>query len=296
MARVQANGIAIEYEIAGNADAPVMVLIHGVGAQLVRWPEGFCDRLVAAGFRVLRFDNRDIGLSSHAEGDVPHLAAVTAAARDGRSPELPYTLKDMAADTAGLLDALSIARAHVLGVSLGGMIAQVLAIEHPERVRSLAIVMSNSGNPEMPPANPETSTMLAKAAPDPFTDREAYLAHQVELNRALGSPLYPAREEELRAFAARSADRAWNPQGPGRQLAASRGAADRRAALRNIEVPTLVIHGADDPLIPVECGEDIAENVPGAWMLKIRGMGHDLPSELFDLFVATVAANAARAT
>jgi pimeloyl-ACP methyl ester carboxylesterase len=295
MAQAQANGIRLEYELSGADDGPVLLMIHGVGAQLVRWPQPLCQAFERAGFRVLRFDNRDIGRSTHMnQAPVPDLAAVVEARRQGREPELPYTLSDMAADTVGLLDALGIARAHVLGVSLGGMVAQVMAIEHRARVRSLNLFMSQSGNPDLPGSEPEAMAILSKRAPDPQDDREGYLCHQVELNRSLGSPDYPAHETELRAFATLAAERAWNPAGPARQLAAARGAADRRPALGTLAVPALVVHGVEDPLIPVEHGADLARALKGAWLLEVNGMGHDLPAELTELFVAAVAANCAR--
>ena len=296
MAQAQANGITIEYELAGPAEGPVLLMIHGVGAQLVRWPQALCDKFANAGFRTLRFDNRDVGLSSHMDGaPVPDIGTVVEARRQGREPQLPYTLSDIARDTVGLLDALGIDAAHVLGVSLGGMVAQVMAIEHRHRVLSLNVMMSQSGNPDLPPSNPDAMAILAKLAPDPREDREAYLSHQVLLNRTLGSPDYPAPEAELRNFAAITADRAWNPAGQARQLAAARGASDRRLQLRELSVPALVIHGVDDPLIPVAGGADIARNIKGAWLLEVNGMGHDIPAELIDLFVASVSANCARA-
>ena len=296
MAQAKANGITIEYEMSGPADAPVLLMIHGVGAQLIRWPQALIDRFHRAGFRTLRFDNRDIGLSTHMDSaPVPDIAAVVAARRQGREPELAYTLSDLAADTTSLLDALNIAGAHVLGVSLGGMVAQVMAIEHRARVLSLNIFMSHSGNPDLPASQPEAMAILSKRAPDPFADREAFLAHQVALNRALGSPGYPASEAELRTFAAQAADRAFYPLGPARQMAATRGAGDRRPLLRQLSVPALIVHGGDDPLFPPECGTDLAQSIKGAWLLAAGGMGHDLPAELFALFVCTVSANCARA-
>lgn len=296
MARAQANGITLEYERSGPADGAPLLLIHGVGAQLIRWPRALLDGLAAQGFATIRYDSRDIGLSTHMDGaPVPDLAAVTAALARGEAPDLPYTLSDLAADAAGLLDALGIASAHVVGVSLGGMVAQMLAIECPARVRSLAVLMSTSGNPALPGANPAALAKLAAVPPRPDGDIEGYLAHSVALNRALGSPAYPTPEADLRAFAAEAAKRAYYPIGAARQLAAGRGAADRRAALRALTVPTLVIHGADDPLIPAIAGEDIADNVPDSWLLRLRGMGHDLPDALCDLFAGAIAANARRA-
>ncbi|MBV1687308.1 alpha/beta hydrolase [Novosphingobium sp. G106] len=296
MARSRANGIEIEYELSGPEGGPVLMLIHGVGAQLIRWPPALIERFERAGFRTLRFDNRDVGLSSHLNHlGIPDIAAIVAARAAGGEPELPYSLSDMAADTAGLLDALGIAQAHVLGVSLGGMVGQVLAIEHRARVRSLNLFMTQSGNPDLPPSDPGALAILSKRAPDPQEDREAFLSHQAALNRALGSPDYPAPESELRAFAALAADRAYNPAGPARQLAAARGAPDRRPQLRALSVPALVVHGRNDPLFPPECGTDLARSIPGSWLLEPGGMGHDLPAELIDLFVETVRANCARA-
>lgn len=296
MARIAANGITLEYEVSGPDDGQPLLLIHGLGAQLVRWPQGLLDRLAAAGFRLIRYDSRDVGLSTHMDGaPVPDLGEVTRAKAEGRAVDLPYTLSDLAADAAALLAGLGVESAHVVGVSLGGMVAQVLAIEHPQRVRSLAIVMSQSGNPEMPGSDPAALARLAAVAPDPAKDPEAFLRHQVDLNRTLGSPLYPVPEADLRAFAAAAAARSYYPVGSARQLAASRGAPDRRPALQRLAVPALVIHGADDPLIKAVCGQDVAANIPGAWLLLISGMGHDLPEALHDVLAANIAANAARA-
>ena len=202
MAQVEANGIRLEYELSGPEDGPPLLLIHGVGAQLIRWPQGLCDALVAAGFRLLRYDSRDIGLSTRmTDAGIPDLAAVMAARKAGREPELAYTLADLADDAAALLMALDIPAAHVVGVSLGGMVAQQLAIAHPARVLSMTSIMSQSGNPDMPGADPAAMARLAAVAPDPNVDREGYLAHQVSLNQALGSPRYPTSEAELRRIA-----------------------------------------------------------------------------------------------
>ena len=295
MTQVSANGIMLEYALSGPEDGQPLLLIHGVGAQLIRWPQSLLDALAAAGFRLLRYDSRDIGLSTHmSDAAVPDLAEVTAARKAGREPELPYTLADLADDAACLLAGLGIPAAHVVGVSLGGMVAQQLAIAHPERVSSMVSIMSQSGNPEMPGAEPAALAKLAAVAPDPKRDREAYLAHQVSLNQALGSPAYPTPEAELRRMAGLSADRAYAPAGAARQLAAGRGAPDRRPDLRQIACPALVIHGSEDPLIPPICGQDTADNVPGAWFLRINGMGHDLPDQLTGIFAAAIAENCAR--
>jgi len=293
---VQANGIEIACEISGSENGRPLLLIHGLGAQLVRWPPGFCALLEARGYRLIRIDNRDVGLSTHFhDAPMPDLSEVERAVAEGKAPEIPYTLSDMAADAAGLLDALGLEAAHVLGVSLGGMITQVMAIEHPRRVLSATVMMSQNGNPEMPGTSAEAMAVLATPAPDPASDWEGYLAHQVNLNRVLGSPIYPTPEEELRALSALAAERSFDPAGAGRQLAAARAIPDLRPALRQLDVPALVIHGADDPLLSHVHGQDIAEAIPGAWYLKVHGMGHDLPPQLFDLFERAISANCARA-
>ena len=295
MSQVRANGITLEYELSGPEDGAPLLLIHGVGAQLIRWPQSLCNALAGAGFRLLCYDSRDIGLSTHmVDAGVPDLAAVLAARKAGQEPALPYSLADLADDAAALLTALGITAAHVVGVSLGGMVAQHMAIAHPGQVLSLASIMSHSGNPDLPGSSPAALAKLAAVAPDPAIDREAYLAHQVSLNQVLGSPAYPTPEGELRRMAARVADRAYYPAGAARQLAAGRGAADRRPALRALTIPTLVIHGTHDPLMPAICGQDVADNVPGAWFLRINGMGHDLPEQLTDIIAAAIAANCAR--
>jgi pimeloyl-ACP methyl ester carboxylesterase len=293
MPQAQSNGIRLEYEVLGSRDREPLLMIHGVGAQLIQWPQGLCDSLVSAGFRVIRYDSRDTGLSTHFDGaPIPDPAAVFAARRRGEEPSLPYTISDMAADAAGLLDALEIERAHVLGVSLGGQVAQALAIEHPGRVLSLALMMTYSGNPEVAPASPTalagvTSTGLPQ-------NEETILQNAVDMARSIGSPAYPAAETVIRERALAVARRAHHPAGAARHLAAGRGAPDRRKGLQALAIPTLVIHGDCDPLVPPACGRDIARNVKGALMLGIDGMGHDMPPELFYTFVSAVAANARR--
>jgi len=296
MAAARTNGIEIAYEVSGPEDGRPLLMIHGLGAQLVRWPPAFCDLLEARGYRLVRIDNRDVGLSTHfRDMPVPDFDEVMQAKAEGKAPDIPYTLSDMAADAVGLLDALGIEAAHVLGVSLGGMITQVMAIDHPSRVLSATIMMSQNGNPDMPGPNPEAMAILSTPAPDPVADREDFLAHQVHLNQALGSPDYATPVEELRELCALAADRAFDPAGSGRQLAAVWALDDLRPALGQLAVPALVIHGADDPLLSPVHGQDIADAIPGAWFLKVNGMGHDLPPQLFDLFEKAISANCARA-
>jgi pimeloyl-ACP methyl ester carboxylesterase len=296
MPQAQANGITLEYEVCGRPDGRPLLLIHGLGAQLIRWPQALVDGFAAAGFRVIRYDSRDVGLSTHMDAaPVPDLAAALEACRRGEDPGLPYTVADLARDAAGLLDRLGIERADVLGVSLGGQVAQTLAAAQPERLLSLNVFMSHSGAPELPPAQPQALAQLTGAAPDPFAAEAAFLDNAVAMGRALGSPDYPIPEADLRRFALAAARRAYYPAGAARQLAAGRTAPDMRPALRRLDIPTLVVHGADDPLIPLAGGEDIARNVEGSLLLTIKGMGHDLPPQLFEVFIDAVAMNVRRA-
>jgi pimeloyl-ACP methyl ester carboxylesterase len=294
--RARANGIELEYEVSGPQDGPPLLLIQGLGAQLIRWPPALCDGLAAAGYRVVRYDHRDIGLSTRLDdAPLPDLEAAMAARLRGEEPDIPYAVSDLAADAAGLLDALDIARAHVFGVSLGGQVAQALATGRPARVRSLALMMTHTSNPALPTPNSPALAILTTPAPNPAEDEEAFVANSLKVARAIGSPDYPIPEAELRAFALAQARRAYYPAGVARQLAAGRTAPDVREALRRLDVPTVVIHGAQDPLVPVACAEDIASNIRRAMILVIRGMGHDLPPQLCDAFASAIAANARRA-
>jgi pimeloyl-ACP methyl ester carboxylesterase len=275
MPKLRANGIEIEAELSGPEDGRPLLLVMGLGSQLIHWHEGFCRGLEARGFRLVRFDNRDVGLSTWLDDrPAPEVQELIARVRAGDAPAVPYLLSDMAADTAGLLDALELERAHVLGVSMGGMIAQTLALEHPERVASLISVMSTTGDPGLPPATPEAMEALLRPAPE---QREAYVEHIVANWRLFGSPGFPFDEAFVRDRAARAFDRAFHPQGAQRQLAAILASGSRREALRGLDVPALVIHGDSDPLVPVEGGRDTAEAIPGAVLEIVEGMGHDLP-------------------
>ena len=286
------DGITLEYETHGDAADPAVLLIMGLGAQLTLWPIELVEALVARGFFVIRHDNRDIGLSTKfSEAGVPDMQGVVMALMGGKTPDIPYTLGDMAGDAVAVLDAAGVDRAHVVGASMGGMIAQLVAVEHPERVLSLTSIMSSTGNPTLPPAKPEV--MAALLAP---IDQQADLAAAVErgtmLWRTIGSPGYPADPERLRAHVARDYNRSFHPTGPARQMAAIVADGDRRARLAQIKAPTLVIHGADDPLVPVEGGRDTAACIPGATIREIPGMGHDLPLELVDEIAEAIADHA----
>jgi pimeloyl-ACP methyl ester carboxylesterase len=286
MPRARANGIEIEYEEFGNAcDEPVL-LIMGLGAQMILWDEPFCESLAGRGYRVIRFDNRDVGLSSWLDHlGVPNLLAVMSARLLGRKIDAPYLVSDMAADAAALVGALGLDAAHVVGASMGGMIAQTMAIEHPGRVLSLTSIMSTSGEPSLPQPKLEAREALLSPAP---RDREQAIERAVRIFRAIGSPGFPFDEERIRGHAARSFDRAFNPAGAARQLTAIVASGSRKRALAALSVPALVIHGRDDPLVPVTCGVDTAESIPGAKLVVIEGMGHDLPRETWPLIVGAI--------
>src|SRR6185503_1075750 len=254
------------------------------------WDERFCRLLVDRGFFVIRYDNRDIGLSSKIEGGpMPNPLALMA----GDYSSASYTLDDMADDTAGLLDALDIEAAHVVGVSMGGMIAQTLACRHPERVLSLTSIMSTTGNPDVGQPKPEVLAALITPAPD---GREAYVDATTNTFKLIGSPGYPPDEGELRALIGASYDRSHDPAGFMRQLAGIMASGNRSEAVCNISVPTLVIHGEDDPLITLSGGEATAAAIPGSKLVKIPGMGHDLPPALWPRFVDEIVENAERAS
>jgi pimeloyl-ACP methyl ester carboxylesterase len=266
-----------------------MLLIMGLGIQMLGWDERFCNVLVERGYFVIRYDNRDVGLSTKIESapppDIMKLMA-------GDYSSAAYTLEDMAADAAGLLDELGIEKAHVVGVSMGGMIGQMLAIKYPDRVLSLTSIMSTTGSPAV--GQPRQDVVMALITPAP-ADREGFIEHQLGTFKLIGSPDYPMQEDEFRELIARSYDRAFYPAGFMRQLTAILASGDRTAALAEVNVPTLVIHGEADPLIAPDGGEATANAIPGAKLVKIPGMGHDLPPALWPRFVDEIVANAERA-
>ena len=291
MPQVEANGIALEYEVFGDPSAPPLLLVMGLGAQLTLWPIELVEALVERGFRVIRYDNRDIGLSHKFEGaKAPGMVRHILMKRVGLKPRVPYTLADMAADGVGLLDALGIDRAHVVGASMGGMIAQHIAFSHPSRVLSLTSIMSSTGNPKLPAAQKEALQVLTKR-PASLAE-EVLVEHGVKIGRAIGSPGYPADEERLRANTRANVRRSVYPAGMPRQLAAIIADGDRRGRLAKVSAPTLVIHGEGDPLVPVEGGRDTAAHIPGAQLKTIPGMGHDLPLALVDEIADVIAEHA----
>jgi len=293
MASASANGIQIEYEMFGTPAHRPLLLIMGLGAQLIHWDDEFCQGLADRGHFVVRFDNRDIGLSSKLDHlGVPDAAAAMNARLQGEPLDPPYTLSDMAADCAGLLDAIGMKAAHVAGVSLGGMIAQTLAIEHPARVLSLTSIMSSTGNRTLPQGTPEALGALLSPLPG---NREEAMARAVRIFRAIGSPGFPLDEPRVRERAARAYERAFHPPGVARQLAAALASDSRTEGLRTVTCPALVIHGKEDPLVPVEAGIDTARAIRGADLLVVAGMGHDLPKPLWPRISDEIAGVTSRA-
>ena len=289
MPRANTNGIALEYEVSGDPAAPAMLLVMGLGMQLTSWPPALRDGLVARGFRVIAFDNRDAGLSTRIRTRRrPNLMLQIARAWARLPVRSPYTLEDMAEDAVGLLDALSIRRAHIVGASMGGMIAQVVAARHPERTASLTSIMSSSGNRRVSRAQPAAQRALLSRPGDPG-DPESVIRHLIGVWGVIGSPAYPADPAELRQRIEHSVRRAYHPAGVAQQLLAILASGDRRRLLAKITAPTLVIHGAADPLVPVAAGRDTAQHIRGAELRVIDGMGHDFPAELVPTMVDAIA-------
>jgi pimeloyl-ACP methyl ester carboxylesterase len=288
--KVGPSKIDIAYQRLGKTDAPAMLLIMGIAAQSIHWPDEFCQALVNRGFQVIRFDNRDSGLSTHlADAQPPNLPAVLG----GDLSSVSYTLSEMAADAAGLLDALGIGKAHVVGASMGGAIAQTMAIEHPDRVLSLTSMMSTTGNMAVGQASPE---VLRELFGGPLaTTRDQVIQQRVLASRIVGSPAYPADEDEVAAKAGRAYDRAHDPIGNARQAVASVASGDRTQRLRNLKVPALVIHGRADRMCDVSGGRATAEAIPGAELVLIEGMGHDIPAALRSQLAERIAEFAWRA-
>jgi pimeloyl-ACP methyl ester carboxylesterase len=276
MPSVVSNGIEIAYEEHGDAGKPVLLLIQGLGMPLSAWPPAMIDGLVAEGFRVVTFDNRDIGCSQLLrEMKVPNMLWQTVRRRLGMKVRAPYQLGDMTRDVAGLLDALNIDTAHVVGVSMGGMISQLLAIREPQRVKSLTLIMTSTSNRKLPGPGKAVTRHLMRGPKAP-TD-EARFAYHWKLWRLIGSPGYHLSDEELRGFLDRVFERGMTAAGTARQTLAIFAAPSRVSDLNKLDIPTLVIHGDSDPLIPVDCGKDTANAIPSARLEIIEGMGHDLP-------------------
>jgi pimeloyl-ACP methyl ester carboxylesterase len=283
----RANGLDICYDTIGSPTDPPLLLVMGLGAQMISWRDEFCQQLAAHGLFVVRFDNRDVGLSTHLDGaEVDPLAVMMAALADEPLPPVPYTLSDMADDAFGLLDHLGLQSAHIMGASLGGMIAQTMAAEHPERVLSLVSIMSTTGEPDYFETSPEAQTALL--AP-PATSSESAVQRALDLWPITSSKRY-FDAKEAAARAAREFERMSYPEGAGRQMAAGFASRDHRVpALRTLTIPTLVIHGRDDTLIMPKGGERTAEIIPGATLLMIADMGHDFPEPQWPLVHGAIA-------
>jgi pimeloyl-ACP methyl ester carboxylesterase len=281
----KANGIELCYDTFGDRKDPPLLLIMGLGAQMILWDDGFCTALAARGFYVIRFDNRDIGRSTKIAGEAPPLPKLLEQAQTGKPIEAPYTLRDMAADAVGLMDALGISRAHVVGASMGAAITQELAINFADRLLTATCIMGTSGDPRLPPPTQEAMAVLMTPTP---LDRDAYMERFLWTWRVLRGSAFPEDEARERARAERIFARGINPPGVARQLAAIFASGDRSAALPNVRVPMLVIHGTADPLVPVEGGRAIAAGVPGARLVEIEGMGHALPPAVWDEVVEEV--------
>lgn len=297
MNTLQANGIELAYDSFGDKTNETILLIAGLGTQMIRWRGPFCEELAARGYRVIRFDNRDAGCSTHfGQFPPPDFHALAATLMAGQRPDVPYTLYDMAADAISLLDVLSIDRAHVVGRSMGGMVAQIMASEHPERVLSLTSIMSSTGNPELPQAAPDIMAMMTRPAPNPFSDESGFLAHSLAFARRLSGSEYPIDDEGHRRLVLEEIQRAYDPGGTGRQIAAMAVTGDRRSRLAAITAPALIVHGTDDPLIVPACGEDTAISIPNADLMLIDGMGHDLPPALYQTVAEAIDQTARRAS
>jgi len=291
----EANGIEIDAEEFGEETGIPLLLIRGLGTQRTAWPDEFLAGLVERGHRVIAFDNRDAGLSTKFDeaGAVDVAEALGRWAR-GDPLDAPYRIDDMALDALGLLDVLELETAHVAGISMGGMIAQVMAARHGERLRSLTSIMSSSGAPGLPGPTPEAAAALMSSPEDP-DDRESVIRHTVETEKVFASPGYPPGDAYLRAVAETAYDRCYCPEGVDRQMLAVLAGAGRAELLKMIRVPTLVIHGVDDPLIPVEASMDTARRIPGAELRLVPGMGHDVAPGLIPTLVEAIAGHTAAA-
>jgi pimeloyl-ACP methyl ester carboxylesterase len=290
-AYAKANGMTLCYDTFGDSKAPPMLLIMGLAAQMTAWDDEFCGELAGRGYFVVRFDNRDIGLSTRLDAaGTPNVAAALMAVAQGKPLAAPYLLRDMADDAIGLMDALGITAAHVVGASMGGAIGQTLAIHHPSRLRTLTSIMATSGAPDLPPPTSEALEVLFHPVP---TDREGYLKNYVRTWNVLRAGHFPLDEARDLIRAQANFERGLNPAGAARQMVAILASGSRQQALAGINIPTLVIHGDADPLVPLACGIHTAARVPGSTLLVIKGMGHALPISLWPQIIDAIAAHAA---
>lgn len=275
MPQASTNNISLEYDTFGDTDNPAVLLIMGLGAQMIHWDVEFCRRLADKGFFVIRFDNRDVGLSSKMEGaKAPELTAIVVDLLAGKLPKVPYSIDDMAEDAVGLLDHLNIKQAHICGASMGGMIAQLVACNHPERAITLTSIMSTTGNPNLPKSTADAQAALSAPRPD---SEEEVIQRAIDNSAIMGSPGF---EKDLEFTANRALEaykRSFYPAGFARQIAAIVASGDRREKLQKLNLPALIIHGTADPLVPVQGGHDTHENIKDSTLKLIEGMGHDLP-------------------
>ena len=294
MPQYQTNGISLEAETFGDPKHPAMLLIMGLGCQLVVWPDALCEALAAAGFYVVRFDNRDIGLSEKIQGprDAQFFKNILRS-RLGLKVRAPYKLDDLALDTVGLMDALGIQRAHIVGLSMGGMVAQLLALDHADRVLSLTSIMSSSNNPRLPQASAKVQLRLIRRPKG--RDTESLIEHGTETWKVLASPKAVPPLEERRALATRTVTRSIYPRGYIHQLLAILASGSRHQRLPGITVPSLILHGEDDPLIPVAAGRELARLIPGAKIEVLKNMGHDLPTPLLPRIAQLITRHAQQA-
>ncbi len=287
---IDVGGIALNMQEFGDSQSPALLMIMGLGMQMISWPEPLCHSLADQGYRVIRFDNRDAGLSHKFEGHrAPGPLMLLGGTKLGLPLRVPYQLSDMASDVVNLLDALNIGAAHIVGASMGGMIGQLVAALYPERVTSLTSIMSTSGDSRLPqPRSEVLKTLMTPAA----NSEEQFLRNAMRTWRLIGSPAYPLDDDALRVRLLASYRRSYYPAGTARQLAAIAACGSRVNALKRIIAPTLVIHGKDDALVPVEGGMDTARHIPGSRLELIDGMGHDLPEPLWPTFVELIASHA----
>lgn len=284
MPNARHGDVEIFYETFGEPSDPALLLVNGLGSQCINYRAEWCEKFAAEGFFVIRFDNRDVGLSTKFSDAEPAIGAVVRALSAGQEPEVPYTLDDMAGDALAVLDHLGIGQAHIMGLSMGGMIVQQLAITHPERLLSMTSVMSTTGDPDVGRSSPEAQALLFR---EPPTDRASAIARHLEGIRTYGSPAF-YDEERLTVAAGEAYDRSFNPEGQARQVMAIIASPSRTSALHDVQVPALVLHGDADKLVDISGGRRTAEAIPGARFVVMEGMGHDYPPQYWDRWVHLV--------
>jgi pimeloyl-ACP methyl ester carboxylesterase len=286
----KANGLKIAYEQFGNPDASPLLLILGLGDQMFCWDQELCEQLAARGYRVIRFDNRDVGLSTSLDHlGVPDIPALKRLMAQRKKVQAPYSLHDMADDAVGLLDFLNIESAHIVGRSMGGMIGQMMAVNHPARVKTLTSLMSSTSDTELPPPKPEVLSIMLEPVP---TDLDGFIEHSVRVRRIITGPGFQDDENRVREWAHEAFIRGINPDGTARQFAAIIASGSRKEALKSVTVSSMVIHGDSDPLVPVECGIDTANAIPGAKLIIIKGLGHTLVPGVYPQIVKAISQHA----